>query len=87
MLDDNANARHRIDASKTLNDFCNGPGASAPASDRFIISIILNSDVLRFDKSRTPDPNDVDPNHPDDMPMIAAIAGMKTTEDGSGGHI
>src|SRR6478672_4896195 len=52
MLDDNANARHRIDASKTLNDFAsNGPGQSAPAADRFVITINLGSDTLRFDKS------------------------------------
>ena len=63
-----ANDRHRIDACKTLNDFAaNGP-QGAPAADRFQITIVLNSDVERYDKSIVVDPNDVDPNHVDDGP-------------------
>ena len=79
MLDDNANARHRIDSAKVLNDFAaNGP-AGAPAADRFQIVINLGADTLRFDKSIEVNPHDVDPN--DAGPMIAAIAVKKSTDD------
>jgi hypothetical protein len=93
LLDNTANARHRIDSCKVLNDFAaNGPEA-APASDRFIISIVLNSDnsggepaALHFNKSIRPlspgevDPDDVDP----DTGMVAAITAKKTTDGGNG---
>jgi hypothetical protein len=80
-----ANDRHRIDACKTLNDFAsNGPGASAPAGDRFLIQINLGSDVLTFNKSIKPDPNDIDLGNNIDTSMIAAIASKKPTESGSG---
>ena len=83
MLDDNANARHRIDASKTLNDFAaNGPGQGAPAADRFQIVINLGADVqLKYDRSRAPDPND--PYNDIDTSVVAAIAAKKT-DGGSG---
>jgi hypothetical protein len=59
LLDNTASARHRIDSAKTLNDFAaNGP-AGVPASDRFQITIVMNSDVLHFDKSIEINPNDV----------------------------
>ena len=45
LLDNSANARHRIGSCKVLNDLAaNGPGDPAPAADRFIINIVLNSD-------------------------------------------
>src|SRR4029077_19218235 len=59
MNDDRANARHRMDGAKTLNDFAaNPPGQNAPPSDRFIIQINLGEDVIRFNKSIKPDAND-----------------------------
>jgi hypothetical protein len=98
MSDPTANARHRIDSAKTLNDFAsNGPGETTPASDRFLIQINLGSDTLTFNKSIRPlapgeiDPNDSSPNddsnrfgYPDPLPpdMIAAIAKKKTETDG-----
>lgn len=84
MLDNAANPRHRIDSAKVLNDFAaNGP-AAAPAADRFQIIINLNGDVERFDKSRLPDANDIDPfNDVGTLPqgVIAAIATKKKDDD------
>ena len=79
--------RHRIDASKALDDFAaNGPEV-APASDRFQITINLGADtVLKFDKSIMPDANDVDPfNDIGTTPqgLLATIAAKKK-DDGSG---
>ena len=84
--DDNQSARHRIDSAKVLNDFAsNGPGQSAPAADRFQITINLGSDLqLKFDKSRMPDVHDVDPYNPDTTGVIAAIAAKKPSDGGSG---
>ena len=77
MMDDSANARHRIDSAKVLNDFAaNGP-AAAPAGDRFIISIVLNGDVETYNKSIEVNPNDIDTG------TMAAIAAKKK-DDGSG---
>jgi hypothetical protein len=72
LMDDNANARHRIDSAKVLNDFAaNGP-AGAPAADRFQIVINLGADhIERFDKSIEVNPHDIDPHNIDDTPMIA----------------
>ena len=63
MSDPAASPRHRVDAIKTLDRFASNGPESAPASDRFVITINLGSDVLKFDKSIAPDPNDVDPQH------------------------
>ena len=82
MLDANASPKHRIDASKTLDAFAaNGPEA-APAADRFVITINLGADVLKFDKSIAIDANDVDPNDTNTtmLPIIAA----KRKHDGNG---
>ena len=79
MLDASASPKHRIDSAKALDAFAaNGPEVS-PAGDRVVIQINLGSDVLKFDKSIAPDPNDVDPHHIDDTPqgVIAAIATTK----------
>ena len=84
MLDASASPKHRINSAKTLDAFAaNGP-ESAPASDRFVITINLGSDTLRFDKSIAPDANDVDPfNDTGTMPqgMIAAITAKKKDDD------
>jgi hypothetical protein len=74
MLDAGASPKHRIDASKTLDAFAaNGPEA-ASASDRFVITINLGSEVLHFDKSRAIDANDVDPNDISTAPQELTMA-------------
>jgi hypothetical protein len=79
LMDDNANARHRIDSAKVLNDFAaNGP-AGAPAADRFQITINLGADTLKFDKSIAVDANDIDPHHINDRPNV--ITAKKPTDD------
>jgi hypothetical protein len=90
LLDNTANARHRIDSAKTLNDFAaNGPGQSAPAGDRFIIQINLGEDVsLKFNKSIRPlEPGEIDPDDSDTTPMIAALATKKNESGGNGDAI
>ena len=91
MLDASASPKHRIDSAKALDAFAaNGPEV-LPATDRFVIQINLGSDVLRFDKSITPDPNDIDPfnDDVDTMPqgVIAAIAAKKPQNGGGGEFI
>ena len=90
LLDNSANARHRIDSAKTLNDFAaNGP-QGAPASDRFSIVINLGSDCIeRYDKSIAVDVNDIDPNHLDDTPqgLLPIIAAKKSQDGGDGNAI
>src|SRR5262245_60652253 len=83
MLDASASPKHRIDSAKVLDTFAaNGPGA-APASERFVITINIGSDTLKFDKSIAIDANDVDPNATDTAPrgLIAAIAAKKKDDD------
>jgi hypothetical protein len=88
MDDQSANARHRIDSAKVLNDLStNGPAGSTPDTTRFIISINLSAGgeehVLHYNKSRTPlAPGEKDPDDSSDVNM-AAIA-MKPTESGGG---
>ena len=91
MLDASASPKHRINSAKALDAFAaNGPEV-LPATDRFVIQINLGSDVLRFDKSITPDPNDIDPfnDDVDTMPqgVIAAIAAKKPQNGGGGEFI
>ena len=97
LLDENANARHRIDSCKVLNDFASNGPAGSPASERFVIRIDLTAgggDVLHFDKSIAIDAGDIDPYHPDDADvtstpwgMFAAIPTRKKDDDGGQGHI
>jgi len=64
MLDDGANARHRLDACKVLDDFSATGPAAAAAQDRFTITINLGSDmdgkpvIETYDKSIAIDAND-----------------------------
>lgn len=84
LNDAGQSARHRIDSAKVLNDFAsNGPGQSAPASDRILIQINIGDETLKFDKSRTPD---ADPLNTDDTleEWLPAIAASKREEGGSG---
>ena len=93
MTDVTQNARHRIDSAKLLNDFsANGPGQSAPASDRFSIVINLGADlegrpiVEKYDRSKKVDVNDIDPHHIDDTPHgpWPIITANRRKDDGSG---
>jgi hypothetical protein len=81
--DSSQSARHRVDAIKVLDSFTGGP-ESAPAADRFIISIVLSADGIphteHFNKSIKPDADDIDPN---DMPHLVAITANKK-DDGGG---
>src|SRR5262245_59978991 len=84
MLDANASPKHRIDASKTLDAFAaNGPEAT-PASERFVITINLGSDVERYNKSIPINANDVDPTDPAPRGLIASTTTKKT--DGGDGE-
>src|SRR5262245_15726244 len=57
MNDDSASPRHRIESVREIRQIAaNGPEA-APASDRFVITINLGDDVLKFDKSIEINPN------------------------------
>jgi hypothetical protein len=92
LNDASQSARHRIDSAKTLNDFASNGPESAAASDRFIITINLGEDVLRFNKSIKPDATDIDPYHPEDADVTATPWGMfptkkKDDDDGGQGHI
>ena len=87
MLDASASPKHRIDSAKALDAFAATGPESAPAGDRFVITINLGSDVLKFDKSIAIDANDVDPfNDTDTTPqgLLAAIAANKRKDDGGG---
>lgn len=90
MNDDSANARHRIDSAKVLNDFASNGPQSAPAGDkdRFVITINLGSDVdgnpvvEHYNKSIAVNVNDgVDDVPPD---VVAAIATKKLPDGGNG---
>ena len=86
MDDASASPRHRVDAIKTLDGFAaNGPGASAPAGDRFLIQINLGSDTLTFNKSIAIDPNDFDPNYPESTPRVPYPVIPDKPWDGDGG--
>src|SRR5262245_4877197 len=84
MLDANASPKHRIDSAKVLDQFAaNGP-ENAPAGDRFIITINLGEDVIKFNKSIAVDPNDIDPNDSTPQDEIAAITTKKDDDSGQG---
>jgi len=87
MRDPNANARHVIDAVKTLDTLASTGAEAAAAGARFEITINLGADhIEHYSKSIAVDANDTDPNHVDTTDVIAAIATKK--DDGGGeGHI
>jgi hypothetical protein len=58
MNNPEANAKHRLDACKVLDDFSGTAPAAAATQDRFIITINLNGDIEHFDKSIAVNPND-----------------------------
>jgi hypothetical protein len=82
MRDPGANARHVIDAVKTLDGLASTGAEAAAAGARFEITINLGSDTERYSKSIAIDPNDVDPNHVDTTDVIAAVTMKK--DNGSG---
>jgi hypothetical protein len=88
MRNPDSNARHVVDAVKTLDALAtDGRPEGAPASDRFVITINLGTDVLHFDKSIAIDPNDGSPNDVDTTNVIAAITMDKRDDGGGQGHL
>jgi hypothetical protein len=87
MRDPGANARHVIDAVKTLDGLASTGAEAAAAGARFEITINLGADhIEHHSKSIAVDANDTDPSHVDTTDVIAAIATKK--DDGGGeGHI
>jgi hypothetical protein len=80
MNDPDANAKHRIDASKTLNDFASTGAEAAAAAARFEIVINLSADtqggevIEHYSKSIKVDAHDVAPlNDSAPQDVVAAI--------------
>src|SRR5262245_31920730 len=91
MDDPNANARHRVDSIKALDDLADNGPASAPTSDeRFIIRIDLTAggnkeDVIVIDKSVKPDAGKtIDHSNDDTAPqgLLPLFAATKRRDDG-----
>jgi hypothetical protein len=92
MRDPGSNARHVIDAVKTLDTLASTGAEAAAAGARFEITINLGADsgvdhIEHYSKSIAIDANDTDPNDID-TGVIAAIATKKLPGGGDGeGHI
>ena len=83
MRDPGTNARHVIDAVKTLDALAANGAEAAAAGARFEITINLEADhIEHYSKSIAIDPNDTDPNEIDTPAVVAAIATKK--DDGGG---
>ena len=88
MRDPGSNARHVIDAVKTLDTLASTGAEAAAAGARFEITIVLNSDVERYSKSIAIDANDVDPNEIDrPQSALATITNRPKGDDDGQGHI
>ena len=89
MRDPAANARHIIDAVKTLDTLASTGAEAAAAGARFEITINLGADHIERDsKSIEVNPNDVDPDEIKTTNVIAANTMNKPRDDGGGqGHI
>ena len=89
MRDPGSNARHVIDAVKTLDTLAANGTEAAAAGARFEITINLGADhIERYSKSIEVNADDTDPNDVDTTDVIAAIAMDKLKDDGGGqGHI
>jgi hypothetical protein len=86
LRDDTAPPRVRIESAKELRQIAVPPQeAAAAAAERFTITIVLNSDVEHYSKSRAIDANDVDPGHVDTA-ALAAITANKPTDSSSDGE-
>ena len=64
MMNEQSNARHRIESARELRTIATPENQPNPAaqSEKFIISIVLNSDVEIYNKSRAINPNDEPPD-------------------------
>jgi hypothetical protein len=100
MRDPGSNARHVIDAVKTLDTLAANGAEAAAAGARFEITINLGADhIERYSKSIEINADDVDPHHTDariagdtddidSRGLLAAFAAKKSTDDGNGdGHL
>jgi hypothetical protein len=91
MEDPGQSARHRIDSAKVLDTFAATGPEAAPPDDKFTIVINLGNDVLRFSKSRTPNPHDdgnvIEPDDSDSEPQgwLPAIAAKSNAGPGGEG--
>ena len=84
MRDPGSNARHVIDAVKTLDGLASNGAEAAAAGARFEITINLGADhVEHYSKSIAVDANDTDPNDIDPG-VIAAIATKKLPSGSDG---
>jgi hypothetical protein len=86
ILKKSASDRNRIESARELRAISSvGPEATT-ASERFVISIILNGDVETYNKSRAIDVNDINPDDPDSAPqkLVAIVAADKPTDGGNG---
>jgi hypothetical protein len=61
MMDGSASPKHRIDASKALDQFAGNGAGVAPAAERFVITINMGADVEHYNKSIEINANDTDP--------------------------
>jgi hypothetical protein len=87
MRDPASNARHVIDAVKTLDTLASTGAEAAAAGARFEITINLGSDTEHYSKSIAIDPNDTDSNGIDTTDVIAAITMNRPKgDDGDQGH-
>jgi hypothetical protein len=85
MRNPDSNARHIVDAIKTLDTLAtDGRPEGTPASDRFVITINLGTDVLHFDKSIAIDPNDSSDTDTAPQGLLAVVAAKNPTENGGG---
>ena len=89
MSDPRTNAKHKVDAIKTLDSLADpGPQRNAADEERVIVTINLGSDVLRFGGAVRPTPNDNDGEIIDNTPqeLLPIIAANKRTTDGGNGN-
>jgi hypothetical protein len=88
LTDGNANARHRIESARELRAIsANGP-ESAPAADRFVITINLGADVVEhYNKSIAINADDPDDISGAPQGVIAVVAPNKDGSEGSGGSL
>jgi hypothetical protein len=94
MLDPAANAKHKIDSIKVLDQLADNGAQTAAAAAMFNIVINLGADadgkeiVERYSKPIAIGPDDTNPGDTNIVPqdMIAAIAAKKRDNDGGQGH-
>jgi hypothetical protein len=90
VRDPGSNAKHVIDAVKTLDGLATGGAEAAAAGSRFEITINLGADlngnpiVEHHSKSIAINPDDVAPDEVDTAGVIAAIATKKAGGDDQG---